>query len=83
MTLFETIHHWKTIGEWEHIKHVFTAATSFERYYDIVCFVNRHKAQYGHRYREKILADKDFIRLFGIYDVEYLKYAQKIMAKKF
>ena len=82
LTLFEQITHWMTIGEWESIKNVFTAATTLERYYEIVDFINKHRAKYGYRYREKIIADKEFIEQFGVYDLEYLKKAQRTMAKK-
>ena len=81
-TLFEQISHWKNIGEWESVKSVFTSATTLQRYYEIVCFINSHKSQYGYRYREKILADEDFVAQFGHLDEEYLKKAQKMMAKK-
>lgn len=82
-TLFERITHWKTIGEWEKIKEVLVPATSLERYYNIVRFVQQHKKEFGHRYREKILADKAFIAQFGFLDLEYLKKAQKIMNKAY
>lgn len=82
-TIFEQIYHWKAIGEWSAIESVFNAATTLERYYEITYFVNTHKAQYGYRYREKILANSDFIAKFGYLDLEYLKKAQKTMAKKF
>ena len=81
-TLFDQISHWKNIGEWEAIRLVFTASTTLERYYEIVCFVNSHRHLYGHRYREAILANPGFIEQFGVYDLEYIKYAQKIMGKK-
>ena len=81
-TLFEQISHWKSTGEWNTIKSVFTAATTLERYYEIIRFINAHKSKFGYRYREKILADSEFIAQFGYLDIEYLKYAQKTMAKK-
>ena len=81
-TQFEQISHWKNIGEWESIKNVFIAATALDHYYEIVCFVKSHRHLYGYRYRETILADKEFIEQFGVYDLEYLKKAQKMMAKK-
>ena len=81
-TLFDRITHWKDIGEWKNIKTVFTSATTLERYYNITVFVRQHKAKFGYRYREKILADETFIERFGYLDLEYLKNAIKTMQKK-
>lgn len=82
-TLFDRISRWKTTGEWETIKDVFTSATTLERYYNIVLFVNAHRAEYGYRYRDLILGNKDFIKRFGHLDLEYLKKAFKIMRKTY
>ena len=82
-TLFERITRWKTTGEWEKIKEVFVPATNLEIYYNIVQFVRQHRAQFGYRYREQILADKTFISQFGFLDLEYLKNAQKIMNRTY
>ena len=80
-TLFEQITHWKEIGEWESIKQWYVQTDTHERYYEIVLFVNEHRAEYGYRYREKILNDVRFKAKFGILDLEYLKKAQKTMNK--
>ena len=64
-TLFETIEHWKTIGEWERIKLWYTQTDTHERYYDIVRYIRQNRHKYGHRYREQILGSKDFIEKFG------------------
>lgn len=82
-TLFERISQWKTIGEWEKIMAVFTAATTLDRYYKMSTFAQQQKARNPYHYREATVADKEFIRIFGCLDVEYLKYAQKIMGKKY
>lgn len=82
-TLFERITHWKKIGEWEAIKEVYSAATTLDRYYEIVTYVRQHKAKYGRCYREKILDEEEFKVRFGCYDIEYLKKAQKTMNKKY
>lgn len=80
-TLFEQIDHWKTIGEWQAIKKWYVQSDTYERYYNIVLFVQQHKAKYGRYYREKILRDKQFIQQFGYLDLDYLKYAFFIMRK--
>ena len=82
-TLFERITHWKTTDEWRKINEVFTAATTLDRYYKITLFAQLQKSKNSYHYREAIVADKEFIRKFGCLDVEYLKYAQKIMRKKY
>lgn len=79
--MFEQIAHWKTIGEWESIKKWYVQSDTYERYFNIVQFVNLNKSKYGHRYREKILGDPEFIRLFGHLDLDYLKFAIFIMRK--
>ena len=81
-TLFERITRWKQMNQWQHIQEVFTAATTLDRYYKITLFAQRVKAKNPYHYREATVADKEFIRQFGNLDVEYLKYAQKIMGKK-
>ena len=81
-TLFEQITHWKEVGEWEDIKRRYTQADTQERYYQIVLFVNTHRAEYRYRYREKILSDERFIAQFGYLDLDYLKYASYVMRKK-
>ena len=81
-TLFEQITHWKEIGEWENIKRWYVQTDTHERYYEIVLFVNEHRAEYGYRYREKILNDARFIARFGYLDQDYLKYAISVMRKK-
>ena len=70
------------INEWESIKESFTAATTMERYYNIVLYVNEHRTKYGRKYREKILREPEFIHKFGHLDLEYLKNAIKNMSKK-
>ena len=78
-TLFEQITHWKTIGEWESMRKWITVTETWERYYNIVVYVKKHRAEYGYRYREKLLGSADFKQKFGYLDLEYLKKAQKTM----
>lgn len=80
-TLFEQIAHWKAIGEWQDIKKWYVQSDTYERYYNIVLFVQQNKAKYGRYYRGKILADPEFIRLFGYLDLDYLKNAFHVMRK--
>ena len=80
-TQFDKITHWMQINEWNSIKESFTTATTLERYYNIVLYVNEHKAKYGHKYREKILREPEFIQQFGYLDLDYLKKAIFIMGK--
>jgi hypothetical protein len=81
-TLYERITHWKKQNEWEAIQEVFSQATTLDWHYQIVTYVKQNKAKYGHRYREKILAEEAFIAKFGHHDLDYLKNAQKTMNKK-
>ena len=78
-TFFEQIAHWKAIGEWQDIKKWYVQSDTYERYYNIVLFVQQNKAKYGRYYRGKILADPEFIRLFGYLDLDYLKNAFHVM----
>ena len=80
-SLFEQIAHWKNIGEWDDIKKWYVQSDTYERYYNIVLFVQQNKAKYGRAYRESILSDQQFIRLFGHLDLDYLKYAIYVMNK--
>ena len=64
-TLFETIEHWKAIGEWERMKLWYTQTDTHERYYNIVKYIRQNRHKYGHKYREHILGDPDFIEQFG------------------
>ena len=80
-TQFEKITHWMQINEWKSIKESFASATTLERCYNIVRYVNEHKST-NHKYREKILGEPEFIQKFGHLDLEYLKYATKTMNKK-
>ena len=82
-TLFERISRWMANGEWTTIKEVFTSSATLERYYNIVAFVEAHKKDYGHVYREKILDNEKFKNLFGHLDLEYLKKAIFTMHKKY
>ena len=80
-TLFEQIDHWKTIGEWENIKKWYVQADTQELYYSIILYVRQNRDKYGHHYREKILADPQFIQQFGYLDLDYLKKAFFVMKK--
>ena len=80
-SLFEQIAHWKNIGEWESIRQWYPQADTHERYYNIVLFVQQNKAKYGRVYRESILSDPQFIRLFGYLDLDYFKKATFTMNK--
>ena len=82
LTLFEQITHWMTISEWESIKLWTSQAVTWERYYNIVKFVKEHRNEVGYPFREKILGSRNFIDRFGHLDLEYLKYAEKIMRQK-
>jgi len=57
-------------------------ADTHERLYNIVSFVLTNKHKYGHSYREKILAEPEFIQKFGYLDLDYLKYAFFVMRKR-
>ena len=80
-SLFEQIAHWKSIGEWDDIKKWYVQSDTYERYFNIVQFVNLNKSKYGYRYREKILGNILFIHQFGYLDLDYLKKALFVMAK--
>ena len=82
MTLQESIHHWKTIGEWEHIKCWFPQADTYDRYYRIVQYIREHRGNYGRYYRDKILAEQDFIDKFGYLAPINLDDACKCMNRK-
>jgi len=80
-TLFDTIEHWKNIGEWEQIKIWYVQTDTQERYYNIIKYIQTHRGKYGRNYRDKILAEPEFIAQFGYLTSSNIDDAFKLMFK--
>ena len=79
MTLFQTIEHWKTSGEWDTIRLCYPQTDTHERYYNIVLYIRQKRDKYGRNYRDKILAEPEFIDKFGYLTSSNLDDALKCM----
>ena len=79
MTLFQTIKLWKETGEWKNICKWYTQTDTHERYYNIVLYIQENRGKYGHRYRDKLLGEPEFIKKFGYLTVADLDNALKCM----